>query len=335
MRLRLLFSTILLLIATACDDPQSTLGPAGPAARNISGLSWFVYIVFCAVAVIMWVLLAWAVTRRRGTLGDHEPVDVGGGQGWILIGGFLIPFAILATIFVLGLNTMSAFPVHDGGHMRPEIRVVGHQWWWEVQYLGTPVNSQFKTANEIHIPVGRPVDIELASDDVIHSFWVPKLHGKEDLIPGQPNLIRIQADQPGAYQGQCAEYCGAQHAHMMLLVVAQPEADYEAWANSQRNPAIEPVNDQQKLGQQLFIDKPCGLCHTVRGTDAGGMVGPDLTHLASRRGIAANMLPNNEANLAGWITHAQSLKPSAAMPNVTQFKGGELQAIVAYLESLK
>lgn len=221
---RLILAIPLFLAATACDDPQSTLGPAGPAARDISGLSWFVYITFCVVAVIMWALLAWAVTRRHGTLASHEPVDIGGGQGWILIGGFIIPFVILATIFVLGLNTMSAFPVHDGGHMQPDIRVVGHQWWWEVEYLKGPVNGQFKSANELHIPVGRPVNLELVSRDVIHSFWVPKLHGKEDLIPGQPNLLRIQADQTGTYQGQCAEYCGAQHAHMMLVVIAQPAA---------------------------------------------------------------------------------------------------------------
>ncbi len=335
MRVRLLTLSALSTLLTACGGPQNMLDPAGPAACDISSLSWIVLIIFLVVAVIMWILLAWAAVRRRGSFSEHEAVDVGGGQDWVLTGGFLIPFAILAVVFVLGLNTLSGFPVHDGGHAQPEIRVTGHQWWWNVEYIRGPVDQHFTTANEIHIPVGRPVDIELLSADVIHSFWVPRLHGKEDLIPGQPNLIRIQADQPGVYRGQCAEFCGAQHAHMMLIVVAQPEQEYEAWLAGQRDSSAQPVNEQQSLGQQLFLGKPCALCHTIRGTGAGGTVGPDLTHLGSRLGIAANMLVNNEANLEAWATHAQALKPAVLMPDITQFKGDELQALVAYLQSLQ
>lgn len=334
MRFRLLLSAILFLFLSACAGPQSTLDSAGPAAKDISNLSWFVYILFCIIGVMMWILLAWVATRRRGSFDEHAPVDAGGGQNWILIGGFIVPFVVLATVFVLGLNTMSAFPVHDGGHIHPAIRVTGHQWWWEVAYVDGPVNQQFPTANEIHIPVGQPVDIELLSVDVIHSFWIPKLHGKEDLIPGQPNVIRIQADQPGTYPGQCAEFCGAQHANMRLVVVAQPEQEYRTWLEGERSPAAEPVNGQQMLGQQQFMTKPCAFCHTIRGTDAHGTLGPDLTHLASRKGLASNMLPNNQATLSAWVTHAQSLKPAAQMPNVSQFTGDQLQSLVAYLESL-
>jgi cytochrome c oxidase subunit II len=335
MRLRSIALSFPLILPSAFGAPQSTLDPAGPAAKFISNLSWIVYLTFCVVGVIMWILLAWAATRRRGSFDHHEPVDVEGGHGWIYIGGLAIPFVILATIFVLGLKTMAAFPVHDGGHVHPEIRVTGRQWWWDVEYVNGPTEEHFRTANEIHIPVGRAVDIELLSADVIHSFWVPRLHGKEDLVPGQPNVIRIEADQPGSYPGQCAEYCGAQHAHMMLSVVAQSPTDYQTWVAGQLNTSAQPVDDQQRRGQRLFGAKPCGLCHTIRGTDSQGTVGPDLTHIGSRQGIAANMLANNQANLAAWVTHAQALKPASQMPNISQFTGDELQALVAYLQSLK
>lgn len=333
---RLFLTSVLLLLQAGCSGPQSTLNPAGPAARSISWLSWFIYITFIVVGLIMWGLLIWVAVRRRGTLAEHEPVDIGGGQEWILTGGFLIPLTILATIFVLGMTTLAAFPVHDRiEHEHPDIRVTAHQWWWQLDYLGGPPDQHFTSANEIHIPVGRPVDLELMSADVIHSFWVPRLHGKEDLIPGQPNLLRIQADQPGTFTGQCAEFCGAQHANMRLLVVAQREPEYEAWLAGQRATAAEPANDGQALGQQMFVGKACAFCHTIRGTDAHGKMGPDLTHLASRQAIASNMLPNNEGNLEGWFTHAQALKPGVEMPNMTQFTGTQARALAAYLQSLK
>jgi len=335
MRLRLILPTMLFALGAGCGGPQSTLNPAGPAAHEISSLSWIVYGTFIVVGVIMWALILWVAVRRRGTLDEHAPIDSGGGEEWILTGGFAIPFVILAVLFILSLRTLSAFPVHDGGHAHPEIILTGHQWWWELEYLNASADQHFKSANEIHIPVGRPVDIELRSADVIHSFWIPRLHGKEDLIPGQPNLIRVQADEPGTYRGQCAEYCGAQHAHMMLVVVAQPEADYEAWRAAQLGDSIAPANPKQTLGQQQFMNKPCALCHTIRGTDAHGNVGPDLTHIGSRQGLASNMLENNEANLAAWVTHAQALKSAVPMPNVTQFTGTQLDEIVAYLQSLK
>ena len=191
------------------------------------------------------------------------------------------------------------------------------------------------TANEIHIPVGRPVNIDLASSDVIHSFWVPALHGKVDLIPSMTNRIRIEADQPGVYRGRCAEYCGAEHAHMLLLVVADPPDRFERWLADQRKPGAEPQTDQQTEGQQLFLNGPCANCHTVAGTLAQGKVGPDLTHFGSRKALAANSFENNPANLEAWITHAQSLKPAAAMPDITEFNGHDLQAVTAYLRNLR
>lgn len=324
-----------MFIAACVGQQQGVMHPGGPAAAKIATLNWFVLILFLIVTGVMWVLIVLVATRPKGTFDEHAPVDAGGGQGWVLIGGFLIPAAILAVVFVTGLKAMSSFPVHDGMQMPAEIRITGHQWWWDVRYIEGQIDQRVTTANEIHIPTGRAVDVDLASSDVIHSFWVPELHGKVDLIPSMTNRIRIEADRPGTYRGQCAEYCGAQHAHMMLLVIAEPPDKFQQWLTDQRKPAVAPETDQQKLGQQLFESRPCLLCHTIRGTLANGTVGPDLTHIGSRKRIAANMLENNTANMAAWVTHARALKPGVVMPNVTQFDGDELRAIVAYLQNLQ
>jgi cytochrome c oxidase subunit 2 len=207
--------------------------------------------------------------------------------------------------------------------------VVGHQWWWEFQYpeLG------FVTANELHVPVGRRVELRLTSTDVIHSFWVPELQGKTDLIPGRENVAWIEADRPGVYGGQCAEYCGIQHTHMGLLVVAQPEAEYEQWAAGQRAPAVTPADSTTDRGRETFL-RACALCHTVRGTPAGGRLGPDLTHLASRRTLAAGLLPNTAGHLGGWISNPQALKPGTRMPRVPLSRD-EFRLLHQYLLTLR
>jgi cytochrome c oxidase subunit 2 len=288
------------------------------------------------VALVMWLLLLWAASRHRGQLGTPAPWNEGGGQKWIVIGGFAIPVVILFVFFVLSLVWLTRFPVPGGHDMQHvDIRVIGHQWWWEVKYMRQPADQQFTTANEIHIPVGKAVEIELDAADVIHSFWVPTLHGKVDLIPGQRNYIRIQADKEGTYPGQCAEYCGEQHAHMLLLVVAQPESEYDAWYAQQVNPAGEPTTPEALHGRDVFMGAACAFCHQIRGTEAHGTVAPDLTHLASRERLASNSYANNTANLAAWVTHAQSLKPGAEMPNLTEFNGRDLRALVAFLQQLK
>lgn len=320
---------------SGCGHPQSALSPGGPAADSIGHLMWFILILFLAITAIMWSLIVWISVRRSGSLERHEPFDSGGGQGWIHIGGFIIPFVVLIVVFVLGLNLMSAFPLHGHAGIPPDIRITGHQWWWEVEYLTGPDQAHFLTANELHVPVGKAVDIDLGSDDVIHSFFVPTLHGKVDLIPGQLNRIRIQASREGVYRGQCAEYCGAQHAHMALLVVADLPAKYEAWLAAQLMPAQEPATDQAMHGHDLFMKRACVACHTIRGTPAGGRIGPDLTHIGSRLGIAANSYTNNPANLEAWVTHAQSLKPEVVMPDLTEFSGKEARDLVAYLQQLQ
>jgi cytochrome c oxidase subunit 2 len=342
---RIFFITLLLALFTGCSTVQSTFNAHGPASEQIARMSWFMTVVFLVVTVAMWALIAWGFTKRRGTLAEHEPIDSGGGQVWIAIGGLAIPLLVLTVIFVLGLKLLVAFPIHgkDGGMdgmmtampaMHPNILIIGHQWWWEVHYLTGAPDEQFTTANEIHIPTGKSMNIELQSQDVIHAFWVPSLHGKVDLIPGLPNFIRIQASEAGSYQGQCAEYCGAQHAHMRLLVVAQDPEEFEAWQRQQRQPAPEPDSQDAIAGEQVFQAGPCSLCHQIRGTIAGGRVAPDLTHIASRRYLAGNSFPNNDAYLEAWVTHAQSLKPEALMPDLTQFTGVQLRELVAYLRQL-
>lgn len=311
------------------------LSPAGPAARSLSTLGTVVLAVVGAVAFGMVVLVVWAALRRRGTLETHEPIDVGGGQRWIFFGGFVLPTVVLCAFFIAALRTMNAFPLHDSRGYKADIRVVGRQWWWEIQYLGDDPSKRVTTANEFHVPVGWPVEIELESRDVIHSFWIPSLHGKVDLIPGRTNRIRIEADTPGVYLGQCAEYCGTEHALMRMMVVAEPLDEYERWLHHEAQPAAPPRDLQAMTGQHLFEQKACSLCHTVRGTRALATIGPDLTHVAERKAIAAESLPNSPAFLSAWVTHAQSLKPAAEMPNLTELNGDELRAIAHYVEGLQ
>jgi cytochrome c oxidase subunit 2 len=325
------------LSLASCRGVQPMLAPGGPQARSIAHLGWFVLITFSAVTVLMWVLIYWVATRRRGTLAEHAPYDAPADKRLVVFAGFVVPAIILCTIFVLTLKTMSAFPMGDNEMhaMAPSITVTAHQWWWEVEYHVGGVSEHFVTANEIHIPAGQPVDIRLRTRDVIHSFWVPRLHGKVDMVPGFDNVIRLQADQPGPYRGECGEYCGPQHAHMILLVQADAPADFTSWLEKMRRPQAAPSDAFAERGRQVFMSNACVLCHSIHGTDAHGLVGPDLTHLASRAGIAANSYPNATGFLAAWVTHAQTMKPDAKMPNVTAFTGEDLRALVAYLEGLK
>ena len=344
-RIQVVVAMSCLMALVGCRYAQSTYNAHGPAAQGIARLSWFMSILFLVTIVIMWVLIGFAFYRRRGTLATHEPIDAEGGQAWIAIGGLAIPLMVLTVLFVLGLGLLRDFPIHGmhgaAGHMRmaesmkPEIRIVGHQWWWQIDYLNDDHSKEFTTANELHLPTGRPVNIEVETRDVMHSFWVPALHGKVDLIPGQANYIRLIASQPGEYTGQCAEFCGAQHSKMRILAVVQGPDEYEAWLEAQRKPGAEPASPQAKAGEQIFIAGPCSMCHAVRGTVAGGRVAPDLTHIGSRQMIAANVYQNNDAYLEAWITHAQSLKPGSQMPDLTQFSGEQLANLVAYLRQLK
>jgi cytochrome c oxidase subunit 2 len=214
------------------------------------------------------------------------------------------------------------------------IQITGYQWWWDIQYLDSDPSLRVTTANELHLPVGRPIYVTLRAADVIHSFWVPPLHGKTDLVPGRENVTWLQVDRPGIYRGQCAEFCGVQHAHMGLVVVAQPEAAFRRWLAQQSRPAAPAQSAQAQRGQQIFMDGTCSSCHTIRGTDANGYVGPDLTHVASRNTLGALTVLNRPDTLAEWIRDSQHLKPGNQMP-AFHIGPTRIQELTAYLEELK
>jgi cytochrome c oxidase subunit 2 len=250
-----------------------------------------------------------------------------GGLRWIGIGLALTILALIAAL-ARTVAVMAAIGA-PAGQPALTLEITGHQWWWEVRYLGPTPDQTFVTANEIHIPTGRPVLVKLNGADVIHSFWIPALAGKTDTIPGRTNLTWMQADRAGLYRGQCTEYCGVQHAHMAAFVTADPPAAFEAWRANQLR-AAAPADSE---GETLFVQR-CGACHTVRGTDAGGVAGPDLTHLMSRQTLAAGTVPNTRSGLSGWIANPQALKPGARMP-AADLSGPELGRVAAYLETLK
>lgn len=309
---------------------------AAAATRHIATFGWWVLLVFCVAAAIVWVVLMYIGLRQRdGSFARHADAGTDAGKGWIAIAGLVVPGVVFFAFFVLMFAPMDAMPMHQHMEHRPDIRVTGQQWWFEAEYLGETPDLNVRVPTELHIPVGRPVIIELVSRDVIHSFWVPKLQGKVDLVPGHTNRIRIQADAPGVYEGECAEFCGPQHAHMRIEIVAQPPDFYQAWLESQRNSAaVDADGDLAAHGREVFMSSACSLCHTIRGTDAHGLIGPDLTHVGSRRHIAGGSFPNDTAHLTAWVVDAQSLKPEAKMPSMRMLPGPDLRALVAYLQSL-
>jgi cytochrome c oxidase subunit 2 len=325
-------SAALALGTLAGCTPQSTLWPAGAGADRIASLAWFLIVLAAGVYAAVLVVMAIAVARNRRA--DLTVDLTTRSTRFVLIGGAIIPGLILLTIFVGGMSIMGAFPTPTASHQLT-IHVTGHQWWWQVDYDYPELQQRFSGANELHIPVGVPIKVYLTSADVIHSFWVPRLQGKLDLIPGDTNDIRLLAKTPGIYRGQCAEFCGLQHAHMGIVVVADPPAQFKEWATTQLAPGHAPADSMQQLGQRLFVTRTCAICHTVKGTAAAGTVGPDLTHVGGRTTIAAGLVPTTLASLEGWIANAQALKPGAKMPPMTQFSGVELRAIATYVSSLK
>lgn len=324
-----------LLLFSGCDQAPAVLDPQGPAAARIASLWWLLFGMAMAVLCFVLVFLVLALFRRRRTA---QPADLttavavtpepSAGPRFIVWAGIVVPALILGVVYVATLWTMRALatPAIDQGLT---IHVIGQLWWWEVQYP----EQQFATANEIHIPVGRPVRIVLSSPNVIHSFWVPELHGKMDLVPGQVNTMWIEASTPGVYLGECAEFCGTQHAKMQFLVVAQPPEEFAAWLDQQQQPAAAPTTELAQQGQQVFLAANCMNCHAIKGTDATGNLGPDLTHLASRRTIGSAIAENNVGNLSGWIVNPQHIKPGNLMPPA-ELSSVELQALLAYLATL-
>ncbi len=316
--------------------PLSYVSGSGEQNRWILPLMHFSLGLSIAVVLIIAAMVVWAaVSRSHGsalaTLRQVPIERTEGGVRWIWIGVGISTVFLLVTVFwtVAVLARMGRIPAHTP----VTIDITAHQWWWDAEYHELIEAGRFHTANEIHIPVGEPVRLRLASADVIHSFWVPKLGGKMDVIPGQTNITWLQANEPGRYMGQCSEFCGVDHAHMHLFVVAQPRAQFDAWRASQLRPAPKPRTLDQMRGMAL-VEYRCSLCHAVRGTNAAASVAPDLTHLMSRKTIAAGTLPNTIPALSGWIENPQSVKPGALMPNQA-LSGPQMADLRAYLETLQ
>jgi cytochrome c oxidase subunit II len=309
---------------------MDVLNPAGPQAQNIATVTW-VFMGICAVVYLATLItLGWAVLRRRRE--DDDSPRVSRRLTLIVTGATALTAAALVVLTL-------ASEVAGRGLSRPSgpgaitIDVIGYQWFWEFRYQDATPSEWVSSPNELHIPVGVPIVLNGMSRDVIHSFWVPELHGKRDLIPGITTQTWIQADKPGVYRGQCAEFCGHQHAKMAFTVVAHPVAEFQAWLQQQRRPAVTPT-DEARRGHDLFMSHTCVTCHTIRGTQAGSRVGPDLTHVASRQTIAAGTLPTTREHLTEWVRDPQSIKPGTRMPAI-RLSEDDLRAVVAYLESLR
>jgi cytochrome c oxidase subunit II len=319
----------MIVLALVNGSNQSALAPAGEYASHIGRL----WNVFLAVSVVVYVLVLIALGLalfRRGRVAVAETP-----RGAVMAVSIAIGVTVL-TLF--GLLTASIFTSRSlasvsGGPML-QIKIKGHQWWWAVEYEEQQPSNRITTANEITIPVGVPVNLLLESPDVIHSLWIPNLHGKRDLIPGKKTSFVIKADRAGVFRGQCAEFCGQQHAKMALWVNAVSRDQYAQWAEAQRKPSKIPSDPVLRKGQDVFMASPCPLCHTIAGTPASGKTAPDLTHFASRRSIAAGTLPNRRGYLAGWILDPQHIKPGSFMPPMALEKG-DVEPLVAYLESLR
>lgn len=310
--------------ATGCHrgHDQSAVHPASPEAASIATLWWVMCGVLTAAFVIVMALTLFAISR--GAKGKSAP---GGATRFVVVSGIIVPAIILIGMLVYSLQTTLSLRRPVEGRL---IRITGFQWWWEVRYPELGI----VTANEIYIPAGEPVRLELHAKDVVHSFWVPNLHGKVDMLPETVNRFWISAERPGTWRGQCAEFCGRQHATMALRVVALPPAEFERWAEERRRPRAAPDSPEFRRGEEVFFRASCHVCHAIRGSRADGVIGPDLTHIGSRLTLGAGATENTRAQLAQWIRDPQMVKPGNLMPR-TPLERDDLEALVDYLQSLR
>lgn len=306
---------------------QSALQPHGPQAAAVVTLTWVLVTGAAAILLLVVGLTLYAL------LGNHKRRAWAASNRFIIAGGVVFPVVTLTALLVYSL-LLTRDLVHARKPPALHVEVVAHQWWWRIHYLDERGGIDFVTANEIRIPAGKPVHVALKSADVIHSFSVPNLAGKVDMIPGRTNALTLQATRPGVFRGQCAEYCGGPHAKMAFYVIAEDDAGFDAWRRRQRGVASISDDPLAQRGRALFLSH-CAACHAVRGTPANGTLGPDLTHVGGRTHIAAGMLPMNSGTLAAWIVASQRIKPENLMPSMDVFSGEELRALAAYLEGLK
>lgn len=319
---------VIVPIVGACSEVQSVMAPNGAQAGRLAELSWVLFVGGAIIFVVVMAIAAAALSGREGICGYLRREHV------VIWGGLVFPVVTLTVLLIYGLLVTRAGALSAGSADVLRVHVAGELWWWRVAYTG-PGGQRIESANELRIPVGRTVEIALTSDNVIHSFWVPNLAGKLDVIPGRTNVLRLSASKAGTSRGQCAEYCGGPHALMSFYVVAMPPADFDAWLERESGTA-RTFDDALRLeGQRLFLASGCGACHTIRGTPADGRIGPDLTHVGSRQSLAAATLPNDEAAFIRWIRDSHDVKPQNLMPPYEIFDDASLAALAAYLSSLE
>ena len=314
-------------LLAGCDGPQSALAPAGREAAAIAAVTWWMTGGTAAISLLVIALAVYATYLRAGkhTIRHAMLLVVGGGA--------LLPTVVLGGLLVYGLAMLPPLLAPaPSGSLR--VAVAGEQWWWRVRYVA-PDGRSVDLANEIRLPAGRPVEFQLESRDVIHSFWIPSLAGKVDMIPGRQTRLRLEPTKAGVFRGACAEYCGSSHAYMAFAVVVTDEREFQDWLSAQAAPARAPSSDLAARGARVFLASGCGACHAVRGTEADGVIGPDLTHVASRRTLAAGRLPMDAGALRAWIADTSGLKPSVHMPAFGMLPGAELDALAAYLAGLE
>jgi cytochrome c oxidase subunit 2 len=321
------------LVVSGCGSRQSTLDPQSTPAREIADLWWWMLAAaaFVLLGALTLLLVAW-LRRHRPGLPVIGRLGERGYDGVVVTFGMFLPLVALVAVFVVAnFSVASDTDAPDAGSTAMTVVVTGNQWFWDVRYPGT---SGAVTANEIHLPARTRVNTVLRTDDVIHSFWMPQLNRKADMIPGHPNRILLYADHPGVYRGQCAEFCGLQHANMATTVVAEPPARFRAWLANMARPRQVPASAEQRRGERVFLSQRCSSCHTIRGTRADGTIGPDLTHLATRSTLAALTIPNTARWLSRWISDPQQIKPGTKMPALA-LSAAEVRSLVAYLRGLR
>jgi cytochrome c oxidase subunit 2 len=330
-------------------DNHNMLHPYSPQARDVAHLWWIFFWILGSVYVLTMVgvivAIGISIARRNRSSQpelplrtylfrpDAEQVREGGMRKSVILAtavSAVVLLALMMTSFVKG-NAETDFPIHSNPLI---VDVTGHQWWWQFDYVDSIAGNRVSTANELHVPIGRPIILRLKSTDVIHSFWVPNIHGKRDAIPGYTTTLWFSADKAGTYQGTCAEFCGYEHARMGFLLDAESPQQFAAWLEHAKTPAWEPTDSLAQRGKEVFLSMPCANCHTIGGTPAGGHVAPPLTHMASQSTLAAASIPNNTGYLTAWIVDPQSIKPGNHMPQ-NILSPQDLRALVHYLQGLK
>lgn len=321
----------LALFSTACSatDPGNALVPIGPAGAMEADLFNLIFWAAVIVFIIVEGLLLWTSVRFRRQPSTGLPVQTHGNTR-LEIGWTILPTLILMAIAVPTLTTIAAATTPPTGPGTIKVRAIGHQWWWEFDYPDLKV----VTADEMHVPANTKVDVIVESADVLHSFWVPRVGGKIQAVPNQPNETWIQADQTGVFYAQCYQLCGTSHANMRFRLVSQSKADFDAWVKNQQQPAAQPTTAEAKAGAQVFATGACVGCHTIQGTKANGKIGPNLTHIGSHLTLAGAIMENNPKDLATWLHDPPAVKPGSIMPNL-HLTDQQISELVAYLESLK